>query len=132
MTLELKQVMQQDDLRLVDHALTQLEKGEATVTLPAALTPFLSELLRHVRQGDELTVVTREQELTTNEAALLLGVSRPFLIHNLLEAGIIPFHFVGSHRRVSMADLLAYQQEKERQHALLDEIAREAQEMGLY
>lgn len=132
MALELKQVMQQEDLRLVDHALTQLEKGEATVTLPAALTPFLSELLRHVRQGDELTVVTRGQELTTNEAAVLLGVSRPFLIHNLLEAGIIPFHFVGSHRRVSMADLLAYQQEKERQHALMDEIASEAQEMGLY
>lgn len=132
MTLELKQVMQQEDLRLVEHALTQLERGEATVTLPAVLTPFLSELLRHVRQGDELTVVTRGQELTTNEAALLLGVSRPFLIHNLLEAGIIPFHFVGSHRRVSMADLLAYQQEKERQHKLMDEIAQEAQEMGLY
>ncbi|MFC3860331.1 helix-turn-helix domain-containing protein [Deinococcus antarcticus] len=132
MTLELKQLTGLDDLRLVQDALHQLERGEATVTLPATLTPFLSDLLRHIRQGDALTVVTSGQALSTNQAADLLGVSRPFLIHNLLEAGLIPFHYVGTHRRVLAADVLAYQQEKERQQELLDEITAEAQAMGLY
>lgn len=132
MTLELKQLTGPQDLHLIGEALTQLERGEATVTLPPALAPFLSELLRHIQQGDQLTVITSGQELSTNEAAEVLGVSRPFLIHNLLEAGLIPFHYVGSHRRIQGADLLAYQQERERQHKLLDEIAAEAQDMGLY
>ncbi|KQR33008.1 hypothetical protein [Deinococcus sp. Leaf326] len=90
MTLQLKQVVQQEDLRLVQDALTQLEQGERTVTLPSVFTPFLSDLLRHIQQGEALTVVTTEQEFTTNEAAALLGVSRPFLIHNLLDAGMLP------------------------------------------
>ena len=132
MTLQLKQVVQQDDLRLVQDALTQLERGERTVTLPSVLTPFLSDLLRHVQQGDALTVVTVGQELSTNEAATLLGVSRPFLIHNLLDAGLLPFHYVGSHRRVPAGSLLAYRREQQRRYALLDELAEEAQELDLY
>ena len=132
MTVQLKQVVQQEDLRLVRDALTQLEQGEHTVTLPSVLTPFLSDLLRHIQQGEALTVVTTAQELTTNEAAALLGVSRPFLIHNLLDAGLLPFHRVGSHRRISAGDLLAYRKEQQRRTALLDELAREAQDLDLY
>lgn len=132
MTLELKQVVTPEDMRLVQDALTQLERGEHTVTLPSVLTPFLSGLLRHVQQGEALTVMTREQQLSTNEAAALLGVSRPFLIHNLLEAGLIPFHYVGSHRRVAAADLLHYRDEQQRRRELLDEIVRGAQDIGLY
>ena len=108
MTLQLKQVVQPEDLRLVQDALTQLEQGKA------------------------LTVVTIDQELTTNEAAALLGVSRPFLIHKLLDAGLLPFHHVGSHRRISAGDLLAYREEQQRRFALLDELAEEAQELDLY
>ena len=132
MTLELKQGMPAKDLQLVGDALAQLERGEQTVTLPDSLTTFFSELLRHVQQGDTLTVFTTPQELTTNEAAELLGVSRPFLVSNLLEAGAIAFHYVGSHRRIYAADVLAYQQERQRREALLAEINREAQDMDLY
>lgn len=131
MTLELKQLTGQQDLHLVEEALSQLERGEA-VTLPPALTSFFEQLLRHVQQGEALTVITSAQELSTNEAAALLGVSRPFLIHNLLEAGLIPFHYVGTHRRVKAADLRAYQRERERQQRLLDELTAEAQDMDLY
>lgn len=88
MTLELKREVSSKDLQLVGDALAQLERGEHTVTLPDSLTSFFSDLLRHVQQGDTLTVLTTAQELTTNEAAELLGVSRPFLVNNLLEAGV--------------------------------------------
>ena len=131
MTLDLKQLTGPQDLHLVKDALSQLERGEA-VTLPPALTSFLGKLLRHVEQGEALTVITSGQHLSTNEAAEVLGVSRPFLIQNLLNAGLIPFHYVGSHRRIQAADLLAYQQEREMLHKLLDEITAEAQDMGLY
>lgn len=132
MTLQLKQGVQQEDLRLVQDALTQLEQGERTVTLPSVLTAFLSDLLRHIQQGAALTVVTTEQELTTNEASNLLGVSRPFLIHNLLDAGLLPFQLVGSHRRISVGDLLSYRESPQRRYGLLDELVEETQDLDLY
>lgn len=132
MTLELKTVMGERELQQVQDALVQLEQGQRTVTLPESLTPFFQELLRHVEQGDALTVLATGQALTTNQAAALLGVSRPFLVNNLLEAGLIPFHRVGSHRRVHSADLLAYMTERERRRALMQELSDEAQELDLY
>lgn len=132
MTLELKRGLPAKDLQVIGDALAQLERGEQTVTLPGSLAPFLSELLRHVQRGEDLTVFTSAQELTTNEAAELLGVSRPFLVSHLLKTGTLPFHYVGSHRRIYVSDLLAYQQEQRRQEELLAKIAREAQDMDLY
>lgn len=128
--------------------LTQLAKELATLpegaTLylqtsaaasPVAISPLLSRLLRQslqeFQQGHALTLIPTEEDLSTFEAANLLGVSRPFLISNLLEAGVIPFHMVGTHRRIALREVQAYQQEKARQHAILDELAALDQEMGL-
>lgn len=130
MTLELKPVTQQEDRQRIQEALAQLEQGQP-IQVPATMASFLSDVLRHAQQGDHLTVLTAEQELSTIEAAELLGVSRPFLVGNLLEAGVIPFHYVGSHRRVYARDLTAYQQEKERKLKLLRMLSEEVQELGL-
>lgn len=114
---------------------TTLYLQTAVDSASLALSPLLTKLLRHslheLQQGRGLTIIPTESELSTVEAAHLLGVSRPFLVANLLDAGVIPFHLVGTHRRIALRDLLAYQQEKQRQQAVLNELAALDQEMGL-
>ena len=99
--------------------------------LPAIALRLLRDLLAEMAQGNTVTVVPRHAELTTQEAASLLNVSRPFLI-KLLEQGRIPYMKVGTHRRIMHSDLAAYQAEQKRSaNALLDELVEEAQEQDL-
>ena len=83
-------------------------------------------------QGLAITVAPHQIVLSTSEAAGLLGVSRPTLVR-LLESGEIPFDKPGRHRRVRLADLLAYQQRASRGRAvLLDQMVADSEEAGLY
>ncbi len=73
-----------------------------------------------------------EQQLTTQRAAELLGMSRPYLIQ-LLDAGEMPYHLVGKHRRIALDHVLAYAKRRaEGRRAALDKMARDAFESGLY
>jgi excisionase family DNA binding protein len=82
--------------------------------------------------GRAIVLIPENQQLTTQRAADLLGVSRPHLI-KLLESGELPYHRAGSHRRVYLKDLVAYQKRRDAERkAALDSIAREAFESGLY
>jgi excisionase family DNA binding protein len=80
-------------------------------TLMPALTNALLDILRLISNGRGIRMTPMEAELTTQEAADLLSVSRPFLIR-LLEKGDIPFTTVGRHRRVRATDLFAYKTER--------------------
>lgn len=106
--------------------------GERSCPLPAPLLEVLGEILRHYRNGRAVVVVPETQELTTQQAADLLGVSRPYLVR-LLDEGKIPFHSVGTHRRILFADLMQYKKLRDQQRSeLLSQIAREAYEAGFY
>ena len=89
------------------------------------------EVLIEIGQGNAVSIIPIHAELTTQEAADVLNVSRPFLVQ-LLEKGDIPFHKIGTHRRVRYQDVMAYSQriDTERSKAL-DELAAQAQELGM-
>lgn len=110
--------------------LTDEEKKPFEVTLTPGLSNLLMELLRHVGRGDAVTLVPVGQMLSTQQAADILNVSRPFLI-GLLENGAIPYSTVGRHRRVEARALFAYKRErdKKRSDALSDLAALDAEHL---
>lgn len=102
------------------------------IELPESLNALFREIVRILARGDGVAVVPVHQELTTQEAADLLNVSRQYLIR-LLEKGEIPYHKVGTHRRIALGDLMDYKRRRyEERRRGLDELTRMSQEMGLY
>ena len=110
-------------LRLID--------GETDVTVPVSAIHMLVDILNQMAQGNAVSLVPIHAELTTQQAADLLNVSRPFLVKQL-EAGAIPFYKVGRHRRVRFSDLMAYRERLDQQGAnAADELAAQALELDL-
>jgi len=104
---------------------------EATVTLPKEAIELLVEILGQMANGNAVTIVPVNAELTTQQAADMLNVSRPFLV-GLLEENKIPHRLVGTHRRVRVSDLLVYKdQDDAHRKAVQDELTAEAEKLGL-
>jgi excisionase family DNA binding protein len=100
--------------------------------LPGTVFRLLKDIARNMQLGRAVVLIPENQQLTTQRAADLLGVSRPHLI-KLLEAGDLSYHKAGSHRRIGLKDLVAYQKRREvERKAALDRIAKKAFESGLY
>ena len=103
---------------------------EATVKLPAPAAALLVRILEEMARGNAVTIIPVHAELTTQEAADMLNISRPSLIQ-LLEEGKIDYRRVGTHRRVRFEALMKYKRhvDEERRKAL-DELAAYDQELG--
>lgn len=111
--------------RLVDPS------GEG-VELPPSVVHALRQLVYYLSNDQAVAVIPITEELTTQEAADILNVSRPYVV-KLLEEGKIPFTRVGTHRRISLANLIDYKQQFDTERRLaLDELTQLSQEMGLY
>lgn len=108
------------------------EDGELpAVSLPPNSLRLIAQVLGALSEGKAVTVVPAERELSTLEAANLLNVSRPFLIKQM-EAKKLPYRLVGSHRRVTAEDLMAYRQKMHAGQAdALKRLADNAAELGL-
>lgn len=106
--------------------------GEADdLVLPGHILQILLDVLSEMSKGNAVSLVPHHQEISTQEAANLLNVSRPFLV-GLLEKGGIPFRKVGAHRRVLLNDLMNYkEQTQQRRRNALAELAALSQEEGL-
>jgi excisionase family DNA binding protein len=105
--------------------------GEAR-PLPDSLYSFLVELIGLLNEGKSAYIIQNEAKLTTIEAAAMIGVSRQFLV-NLLEKNEIPYHMVGTHRRIYAQDLIQYKAKRdENRRRVLDNLAKKEAEEGLY
>jgi len=99
--------------------------------LPEIVVQLLSQILNEIAHGRALSVIAVDSDMTTNEAADYLNVSRPYLI-KLLNEGKLPFHLVGTHKRVYFQDIKRYKEEqKARSYALLEELQAETQALNV-
>lgn len=110
-------------LRLID--------GDSDITVPIAAIRMLVDILNQMAKGNAVSLVPIHAELTTQEAADFLNVSRPFLV-KLLEDGEIPFRKVGVRRKILFQDLLKYKEASMRKSSeALDELTAQAQELNM-
>ena len=124
---------------LAEHLVTKFETQKITIQdaqevthqieLPTSALRLLLSILGEVAHGNAVQVVPVQAELTTQEAANLLNVSRPHLV-KLLEDGVLPHHKTGRHRRVFFADLIKYKDQRLQESlAAMKELADLSQEL---
>lgn len=111
---------------------TMVAADRRAVALPSTVVQLLRQVVGTLAKGDALTLVAIHQELTTQQAADLLNVSRQYLVR-LLDDGKLAYHKTGTHRRLKLEDVLEYRRRRdgERKQSLA-ELSRMTQEFGGY
>lgn len=114
-----------------DHVALIDAQGNRT-HIPEALFAHFARVVRLMSEKKAVVLVPDEEAFTTQAAANYLGVSRQHLV-DLLERGEIPYHKVGTHRRITFKDLLAYERKRDKTHReILDKLAADVDSAGLY
>jgi excisionase family DNA binding protein len=117
-----------------DHQIeiTAADGNKHQAIIPAAAYRLLVDALTLMAQGNSVSLTPIHAELTTQEAADLLNVSRSFLIEKI-ESGELPHHNLGKHCRINFSDLMVYKDQTDLATAQgLDEMVAISQELGLY
>ena len=106
-------------------------ESEESISIPVTAFRLLNSILAEMAKGDAVALIPVHAELSTQQAAQILNVSRPFLIEQL-EKGVISYRKVGTHRRVMFKDLMEYKQTMDRNRLnALEELSAIDQELGL-
>ena len=132
----------QSEVQQADAAATALAEGRVVVVprgrkgepvdVPESVVRVLAEVLDHARRGEQVRVVAVVEGITTQRAADLLHVSRPYLV-GLVDRGEIPSRRVGSRRRLKLADVLLYREvDQARRIDAVNALAAQAQQLGIY
>src|SRR6266545_3568423 len=118
-------------LQDADPVQLRIPEDETTLALPASAVRLLVNILEEMARGNAVTLIPVHAELTTQQAADMLNISRPSLIQ-LLEENKLEYRRVGTHRRVRFEALMRYRrQADEARRAALDELAAYDQELGI-
>ncbi|MGH2516107.1 MAG: helix-turn-helix domain-containing protein [Ktedonobacterales bacterium] len=111
---------------------TILGTGGEQIQLPESVAHLLRQMVFHLAHDRGVVIVPVNKELTTQEAADILNVSRPYLV-KLLEQGGIPFVKTGAHRRISFDDLMAYKARRDAtRRDALTRLTQMSEDLGLY
>jgi excisionase family DNA binding protein len=135
--MELARVAQRCIMEALDHSravsitLTTETGLHPSIEVPSAALKLIGQLLGAMSEGKTVVLMPEKREFTTVEAANYLNVSRPFVIKEI-EEGRLKHRMVGTHRRIALEDLLAYERTmRERQSAALERMADNARDLGL-
>lgn len=109
----------------------EIKDEKVHIKIPSAALGFLSTILQLMAKGKAISIIPSDSEVSTQQAAEILNVSRPHIV-KLLEQGKIPYHKVGTHRRIKLADIERYRQEKaEERRKNLSKLSKQAQELDM-
>lgn len=109
----------------------QIESDQEAIAIPMSAFRLFANILAEMAKGNAVTLIPIHAELTTQQAADLLNVSRPYLVR-LIEEGTLPARTVGTHRRVRFEDLMRYKHEtRALRLKALEELSAQAQELNL-
>ena len=101
---------------------------DETLSLPRDAATLVEALLGHLLDGDRVAVLTEDQELSPNDAATVLGISRPLVVHRM-DVGDLPFRYVGTHRRARLKDVLGLKTKIDAQRAAMEALADDAEDL---
>jgi excisionase family DNA binding protein len=119
-------------LILADSQVKLVGANGEEINIPESVYQVLRQVVSAMASGQGISIVCQQQEMTTQQAADFLNVSRPYLI-KLLEQGEIPYIKVGAHRRVCFEDLKKYKQQRDQKRSqILQQLIEISEEAGLY
>jgi len=109
--------------------LIRQESGvDLRVELPAVASEAIQTLLEHLVNGQRVAILAEDQEISPNDAAEILGVSRPLVVHQM-DVGDLPFRYVGKHRRAKLKDVLTLKARLDAQQEALDALAEDTESL---
>jgi len=117
------------DADVVEMHVRTKQGHDRTVTVPQAAVALIEAMLVSLSRGERVAVLSEDVEVTPNEAATILGISRPLVVHRM-EIGDLPFRYVGKHRRARLTDVLALGAKLDPQRDALRALAADTEELA--
>lgn len=101
---------------------------DQVVKLPPKAVALVEAALDRLLQGERVAVLAEDQELSPNDAAAILGISRPLVVHRM-DVGDLPFRYVGKHRRTRLKDVLAFKTKMDAQRQAMETLSEDAEDL---
>jgi len=102
--------------------------GERTLALPPTVAAIVGSVVHHLLRGERVAVLAEDEEISPNDAAFVLGMSRPLVAHRM-DTGDLPFRYVGKHRRAKLSDVLLLKEKVDAQRVALAALAEDTEEL---